>query len=488
LYFLRYRYSEDHHCEKTYLANRGVLDELWETWLKLGRRPDDSEVANSSLILEAFGSLRKAFNFLEKWHGAEALEHAFNNQQRNLRVYIAMGLFEKRRPYKTLNKNIQLDIKAFFGSIRVAQNDAKELLYTIADTEAIAQACKEAQEHGLGWLNEGQSLQLHVSLVNQLPAVLRVYIGCGSLLYGDYENADLVKVHIYSGKLSLMRFDDFEGSPLPRMIERVKIKFRDNEIDYFDYVDEFEPPILFHKSRYINEEFPNFPEQLAFEEKLEGIGLIDFSGYGPRPEKLEEILTRSRWEVEGFELVRAKTIPSLDAPCGEYFTFRQLIECGETQVQTGLLNQPIQPESYSALFELAALVLDPVIDYFGMIKLTYGFCSSKLAKAIPAGIAPKLDQHAAHEINQKGNPICERLGAAADFIVEDESMLEVAQWVVQNTPFDRLYFYGADKPVHVSYGPENNREIVIMKTSKDNMLIPKVVKSELFTSICYTSS
>jgi len=41
-------------------------------------------------------------------------------------------------------------------------------------------------------------------------------------------------------------------------------------------------------------------------------------------------------------------------------------------------------------------------------------------------------------------------------------MLEVAQWIVKNTPFDRLYFYGDHRPLHVSYGPENKREIVLM--------------------------
>ena len=64
-------------------------------------------------------------------------------------------------------------------------------------------------------------------------------------------------------------------------------------------------------------------------------------------------------------------------------------------------------------------VLDPVIDYFGMIRLTYGFCSPELAKEVPGRIDPKRDQHAAHELNRLRNPVCSRLGAAVDFIVED---------------------------------------------------------------------
>ncbi len=127
-------------------------------------------------------------------------------------------------------------------------------------------------------------------------------------------------------------------------------------------------------------------------------------------------------------------------------------------------------------------VLDPVIDYFGMIELTYGFSSAKLSKQIPGRIAPKLDQHASCELNRLKNPVCSRLGAACDFIVSDENMLEVAQWVVENTPFDRLYFYGKDKPVHVSMGPEQKKEIVLMRQGK-TQLIPSVIKKENFVEL-----
>ena len=96
------------------------------------------------------------------------------------------------------------------------------------------------------------------------------------------------------------------------------------------------------------------------------------------------------------------------------------------------------------------------MDYFGGIRLTFGFCSRELAARIAGRIAPALDQHAACELNARGKPICPRLGAAVDFLVPDESMLEVARWIAANTPFDRLYYYGDRKPVHVSASPEAN--------------------------------
>lgn len=473
------RARRDRAAER-YEAYRDPLERTWSQWLALGRKPDKSEVPDLVTLTEGFGSLPKALRFLESRNDPTEIEQAATRRMEDLGVYFALNQFERRHPYKHLERGLQRDIKTFFADYRSAQASARELLFRIADVEAIEQACRYAAEHGLGWLEEGESLQLHASMIEQLPPLLRVYLGCAAVLYGDFRNADLVKVHIRSGKVSVMKYDDFEGQALPRMTERVKIKLREQEIDYFAYGDEYEPPFLYHKSRFINEEFPSYPEQVAFEVALEELGIFDFSAYGPKPADFLNILSRCRWAIDGFQLVRAATIPAMDTPCGGCFSYRQLIECGETQARTGLPNLPKQAQSYNALHDLAVRVLDPVIDYFGMIQLTYGFCSPELAKEIPGRIDPKRDQHAAHELNRLGNLICQRLGAAVDFIVEDENMLEVAQWVVTHTPFDRLYFYGGDKPIHVSFGPNHDRQIVRMSLSKSGRLVPRVISSEAF--------
>jgi DNA phosphorothioation-associated putative methyltransferase len=458
-----------------YAAYREPLEQLWNQCLRLGRYPDSSEVHTAAPLLAGFGTLGKALRFVESRQNPADLDRARAARSADLEVYFALARFERRRPYTHLDPGLQRDIKTFFGDYASAQAIAQQRLFQIADTAALAAACQTATQQGLGWLEEGRSLQVHVSLVEQLPALLRIYIGCATVLYGDYRNADLVKIHLNSGKVSLLRFDDFSHQPLPRLLERVKIKLREQHIDLFQYGERYEPPFLYHKSRYINEEFPHYPEQLAFEAALDGLGLFDLSGYGPPPAVLRDTLHRHRWRMDGFSLRRANTLPDLDEPCGAYFSYRQLIECGATQARTGLANRPQQADSYSALLDLALQILDPVIDYFGMIRLTYGFCSAPLARQIARRIDPKRDQHAAHECNRHGQPICTRLGAAVDFIIEDENMREVAQWIVTHTPFDRLYFYGDDLPIHVSFGPQHDRQIVWMKPAASGRLVPRVM-------------
>jgi hypothetical protein len=175
-------------------------------------------------------------------------------------------------------------------------------------------------------------------------------------------------------------------------------------------------------------------------------------------------------------------LPSLDANCGRNFTFRMLVECGETQERTKLPNVPFEDKSYKALEVLADNILDPVVSEFKTINITYCFAGKELSRAVPARNAPQLDQHSAYERNSKGNLICKRGGAAADFIVPNSNMYDVAMWVIENCDFDRLYFYGSDRPIHVSCGPEKSRKIIELKLSnKTGNHYPKVYTPEQFS-------
>jgi DNA phosphorothioation-associated putative methyltransferase len=459
--------------EKKYLVYKHLIDPLWQKTLELGRLPDKSEIDSLIELTEAFGSISKAIRFTLDNNEEALFEQARQSKIEDLITYFALQTFSKRKPYKHLEAGLQRDIKTFFGDYQNAIETARSILFKISNAELIAEACQHATEQGLGFLDEGEALHLHTSMVQELPALLRIYIGCATILYGDIEQTDLIKIHIQSGKLSLMRYDDFENQPIPRLIERVKINLREQTFDLYEYGEEFEPTNLYLKSRFINEEYPRYAEQLNFDEQLQALNLFDLSGYGPKPEQFRRTLARARWEVDGFELVRSPSIPDLDESCGSYLTYRQLIECGETQQATGISNLPKQTDSYNALYDLAINILDPVIEYFGMVRLTYCFCSHELGKHINKRVAPKLDQHAAHEVNTKKNLICPRLGAAVDFIVNDENMREVADWVVENTPFDRLYFYGDDRPIHVSYGPEQKREYVDLIVTESGQQVPK---------------
>ena len=170
--------------------------------------------------------------------------------------------------------------------------------------------------------------------------------------------------------------------------------------------------------------------------------------------------------------------------CSKYFKYIDFILCGETQAHTQLPNIPQDPRTISAIKELATTILDLVVDQFGDIKLTYGFCSNELLKQIKKqpkpGIAPQLDQHAGYEVNSKNTPICKREGFACDFYAVNIDSLLMAQWVAEHLQFDSLYFYGKNRPIHISIGPENKRAITLLEKSPTGRRIPKNIKAEKF--------
>ena len=463
-----------------YEQHEALLNDLWLRWLELGRPPTPDECDQASAVLALFSTWRRALNFLERYQGDEALKLAFETRHEDLTVYFAMRRFDQARVYADLPESLKRDVKAFFGSLQKARQQGEALLFSVGDAKNIRKTCQSAAEQGFGYLDEEGSLTFHTSNVEALPSALRVYIGCATLVFGDVTSADLLKVHAESGKLSLMMYDDFENCALPKLLERIKINLSEQRFDYYKYGEQFIAPYLYLKSRFITDDYPHYAEQCEFDEALAALEGVSIEGYGMPPDELDAVLKANRLEVEGVELVRAQSLPALDEPCGAYHTYRDFIACGETQDRLGISNLPVSPNTYNALHDLAVHVVNPVMDYFGGIELTYGFCSRELSKHIKFRVDPSRDQHASHEVNTRGNLICKRLGAACDFIVPDESMLEVAQWIVENTPFDRLYFYGDDKPLHVSYGPENNRAVVVMKENKVGKLTPRNTKTADF--------
>ena len=159
-------------------------------------------------------------------------------------------------------------------------------------------------------------------------------------------------------------------------------------------------------------------------------------------------------------------------PIGAFLTLRDFCTCTKTysRFQESIDPWPLAPESLDALRGLATHLLDPIIAHFGATRfhLTYGFCSDSLRRHLvrkdpatgkPYGrVAPALDQHMAHETNAKGGPFGKRQGAASDFRIEGVSAREVLRWVIQTRlPFDRVYYYGEDRSLHVSWGPDHSR-------------------------------
>jgi hypothetical protein len=104
-----------------------------------------------------------------------------------------------------------------------------------------------------------------------------------------------------SGKVSLMKYDDFEGKPIPEMIQRVKINLREQEIDVFDYTAPYTPYPLYFKCRLIPQGFPNYEKQTAFDKKLASLDCLNLAGFGPSRDELYSTLSDLGLAIRDFD-------------------------------------------------------------------------------------------------------------------------------------------------------------------------------------------
>jgi DNA phosphorothioation-associated putative methyltransferase len=287
--------------------HRELVDGLWERALQLGRLPYQEELNQhfAREIREQIGSIRKAAQLAQVVHDPAGLPAARQERVQDLTVYFALTLFNRRQKYGELPPELQRDIKAFFGSYKEAEEAGRQLLFSVNQTDRLLSACQQSVQAGNGHLFEQHSLQIHAELIDRLPAILRVYVGCAEKLYGsiDSEAADLVKIHVQSGKLSLLRFDDFHNKPLPRLVERIKINMPQREVDFFDYANDKAAPRLTMKSRYMACDQHGYERQASFDRKLDSLGLFELEGYGPDAATLARGLTQAGYRVAGFDIV-----------------------------------------------------------------------------------------------------------------------------------------------------------------------------------------
>ncbi|EHJ9984795.1 DNA phosphorothioation-associated putative methyltransferase [Vibrio parahaemolyticus] len=285
--------------------NSTLFDDFWNVCLELGRVPANDEFNRSEEVRSLIGSHKKVFGLLQEMFDTKEFEKAEKRRKEDLLLYFTMGLFEKRKPYTQHPESLKRDIKALFTDYKTALNLAAELLFAIADTSLINTQCEKAhQQLPASLLNEGHSIILHRDYIDDLPLLLRVYVGAGLQMYGELdEEIDLVKIHITSGKLTLTAYDNFEHS-VPFLVERIKIKMAEQDIDFFDYVNEKRRPPLLNKHLYMPPEHENYKKQLSFDKRL--ATLLDFE---PTEEshmvraEFEVLLGKHNKEIKGFTLM-----------------------------------------------------------------------------------------------------------------------------------------------------------------------------------------
>jgi len=287
--------------EVLFEQNRDVLEPLMDCLTQYGRIPAPEELEQTAELVERFGSLKRAFKLIQKVTNESPWEEIAQKRTEDLLVYLALARFKKRPPLSKLPVTIQHDVKSFLGGYKIACGRADALLFRAGDPDAINDACQRAS---VGQLVDN-ALILHRSSLDYLEPLLRIYEGCARALVGEIDEANVIKLHRFSGKVSYVAYPDFEKVPHPPIRQRIKVSLPTLSIDLFDYSNWQDPPLLFRKDELLYEQHPKAKLFKALSNQESRLGLLP----NPDARELESVWTKrlreSGYELRGHRLVKA---------------------------------------------------------------------------------------------------------------------------------------------------------------------------------------
>ena len=190
-------------------------------------------------------------------------------------------------------------MRAFFGSYAKACTEADDLLFKAGDAAAIDEACGRSP---IGKILP-DDLYVHRTRLDALEPILRIYEGCGRAYLGEIEEANLIKIHRRSGKISYLVYPDFDTDPHPALARCFRLNLRSRQLDCYDYATAANPPVLHRKETFLCPEHPLYAKfaRLTRQEEKHGL-LTDTARIG----------TRAGWEARlseaGFKLRRHRLV------------------------------------------------------------------------------------------------------------------------------------------------------------------------------------
>jgi DNA phosphorothioation-associated putative methyltransferase len=205
------------------------------------------ELDNAAELDSLFGSVRRAFQVVRRVTGTEQWEAIFNERKTDLLVYVALGRFPRRPIVSSLPRALQLDIKAFFGTYKAACLAGDALLFEAGDMNKVDTACSEAE---FGKLMPA-ALYVHVSGLNRLAPILRVYEGCAKVLSGQIEGTAIIKLRRNEPKISYLGYPQFDSLAHPTLSFSVRVDLRTFGIRHREFVEAPNPPILHRKEEFV---------------------------------------------------------------------------------------------------------------------------------------------------------------------------------------------------------------------------------------------
>ena len=247
-----------------------------------GRLPTLGELPEEAALTAEFGTLRRAFQVVLQATNPQEWDAIADRRRYDLLVYLALSHFSHRPKLRDLTPVVQTDIRCLFGGYQQACTAADLVLMSLGNLKAISECCLNST---VGQ-KRPNSLWVHVSVIEALDPLLRLYEGCASRTIGRPETANVVKFHMHQAKITYLFYPEFDTDPHPALHTSMQIDLRDLHVQYRDYNPDENPPLLHQKDRLITPEYPFYEKFAKLSRQEEDWGLLD---------NLKQISDRQGW-------------------------------------------------------------------------------------------------------------------------------------------------------------------------------------------------
>ncbi|MFC5865024.1 DNA phosphorothioation-associated putative methyltransferase [Acidicapsa dinghuensis] len=285
--------------DKLFEGHQTQLQELISFVTERGRLPEQQEIGTGQELISIFGSMPRAFQIIRRVTGREQWEQIAKERRTDLLVYLALGRFPRRPKFSALPRDLQNDIRSFFKSYKAAASAGDALLFEAGNMKRVNCACAEAE---FGKLMPS-ALYVHVTGMNKLTPVLRVYEGCARVLSGEVAGTTIVKLRRDEPKISYLGYPTFDIDAHPSIEFSVRIDLRSFNIKNRQFKDSSNPPVLHRKELFVPSDYPNRALFEALTEAEISHGLLDDSNTIGLKEQWNESVRRKGWKLIGHELI-----------------------------------------------------------------------------------------------------------------------------------------------------------------------------------------
>jgi DNA phosphorothioation-associated putative methyltransferase len=251
-----------------------LLTPLMEFVTQRGRLPAKEELENESELKVEFGTIRRAFQVVLQVTDREEWDAIAQKRRQDLLLYLALSKFGNRPNPRQLSPTVREDIKALFGGYKQACIFADTMLLSLRNLDKIAALCHNSSV-GKKFRN---SLLIHISALETLEPLLRLYEGCASRTVGRMEEANLIQFFFNKPKISYLFYPDFDINPHPTLHSSMDIYLGDLHVRYRDFDNENNPPILHEKEVLVTPDYPFYEKFAKLTEKEKDWGLLDDLG------------------------------------------------------------------------------------------------------------------------------------------------------------------------------------------------------------------